>query len=203
MLPLLFVAPSFAEEKPLTEVCSPNFRVLTDGSDREARRIAQEFEQMRAVFAIGFPNMRLTTGAPLLVFAMQNEHGMKALAPALWNDKGPKPAGFFQHGWEKQFAIVRVDQDVPGAHQVVYHEYVHSLLHTNFRWLPTWLDEGLAEFYGNTRFEHTKFYVGTPSLRVRYLRNRKLIPLETLLTVNPYVYYRSKEDDIETFYAES
>jgi len=144
----LFAGSSFAGEKTLAEVRSPNFRVLTNGSDHDARRIALEFEQMRAVFAVGFPNMRLTTGAPLLIFAMQTENDMKWLAPAIWkNHKGPMPAGLFDHGWEKQFAIVRLDQDRPGAYNVVYHEYVHTLLHSNFRWLPTWLDEGLAEFY--------------------------------------------------------
>lgn len=196
--------PSFADQKPLTEVRSPNFRVLTDGSDRDGRRIALEFEQMRAIFAAGFTSMRLSTGAPLLIFAMQNERSMKDLAPAEWKDKSSRPAGVFQNGRERQFAIVRLDQDVPGAYQVVYHEYVHSLLHTNFRWLPTWLDEGLAEFYGNTRFEGKKSYVGTPSPRARELQNRGLtIPLETILAVNPHTFYRGKEDQIATFYAES
>jgi tetratricopeptide (TPR) repeat protein len=198
------VMPSFADEKPLTEVRSPNFRVLTNGSDHDARRIALEFEQMRAVFAVGFPHMRLTTGSPLLIFAVQDENGMKALAPGRWkNFKGPKPAGYFQHGWEKQFAVVRVDQDRPGAYNVVYHEYVHTLLHSNSRWLPAWLDEGLAEYFGNTRFEGNKISVGVPSQRAFLLRNRQFIPLETLLTVNPWTYYRGKEDEISAFYAES
>jgi hypothetical protein len=150
-LALSFAASTFAGDKPFTEVRSPNFRVLTNGSEHDARRIALEFEQMRAVFAIEFPKMRLTTGAPLLIFAVQTENDLKSLAPAKWkNHKGPLPAGLFEHGWEKQFAIVRLDQDVPGAYNVVYHEYVHTLLHSNFRWLPTWLDEGLADFYGST-----------------------------------------------------
>jgi Tfp pilus assembly protein PilF len=203
-LALSFASASLAGEKPFTEVRSPNFRVLTNGSEHDARRIALEFEQMRAVFAVGFPNMRLTTGAPLLIFAVQTENDMKSLAPAFWkNHKGPLPAGLFDHGWEKQFAIVRIDQDVPGAYHVVYHEYVHTLLHSNFRWLPTWLDEGLAEFYGNTRFEPKKSYVGAPSTRVYQLKNRTLIPLETLLVVNPWSYYRGDETQIATFYAES
>src|ERR1700692_4423747 len=193
-----------AADKPFTEVRSPNFRVLTNGSEHEARRIALEFEQMRAVFAVGFPNMRLTTGAPLLIFALQTENDIKSLAPAIWkNHKGPMPAGYFDHGWEKQFAVVNISVDIPGAYNVVYHEYVHSLLHTNFRWLPTWLDEGLAEYYGNTRFESKKLYVGAPSLRVEYLKGRQMIPLETLLTVNPYSYYRGKPEQIDVFYAES
>jgi tetratricopeptide (TPR) repeat protein len=200
----LFAASTFAADKPFTEVRSPNFRVLTNGSEHDARRIALEFEQMRAVFAVAFPNMRLTTGAPLVIFAVLTENDMKALAPAMWKDhKGPLPGGLFQHGREKQFAIVRLDQDVPGAHNVVYHEYVHTLLHTNFRWLPTWLDEGLAEFYGNTRFEGKKSYVGAPSTRVYQLRNHTIIPLETLLVVNPWIYFRGDQTQISTFYAES
>ena len=63
-LVLLSAGSSFAGDKPFTEVRSPNFRVLTNGSEHDARRIALEFEQMRAVFAVGFPKMRLTTGAP-------------------------------------------------------------------------------------------------------------------------------------------
>src|SRR3984893_1146843 len=90
----LFAVSSFAGEKPFTEVRSPNFRVLTNGSEHDARKIALEFEQMRAVFAIEFPKMRLTTGAPLLIFAVQTENDMKALAPAMWkHHKGPLPAG--------------------------------------------------------------------------------------------------------------
>src|ERR1700688_3395274 len=203
-LALLRASVSFAGEKPFTEVRSPNFRVLTNGNEHDARRIALEFEQMRAVFAIEFPKMRLTTGAPLLIFAVQTENDLKSLAPAKWkNHKGPLPAGLFEHGWEKQFAIVRLDQDVPGAYNVVYHEYVHTLLHSNFRWLPTWLDEGLADFYGSTRFEGKKSYVGAPSTRVNDLKNRPMIPLETLLVVNPWWYFRGDENQIYTFYAES
>jgi hypothetical protein len=113
-------------EKPRTEVHSPNFRVLTNGTAGEGRRIAREFEQMRAVFAIAFPKMRLETGAPLIIFAPRDESSMKAMAPAFWKPSGTKPAGLFQKGWERQYAVVRLDQDVPGKYNVVYHEYVHT-----------------------------------------------------------------------------
>ena len=36
------------------------------------------------------------------------------------------------------------------TYALVFHEYTHSILHMNARWLPTWLDEGMAEFYGYT-----------------------------------------------------
>jgi tetratricopeptide (TPR) repeat protein len=202
---LLGITPkaSHAGEKPWIEVRSPNFRVLTNGKENDGRRVAREFEQMRAVFALGFPKMRLDTGSPLLIFAPRDEYSMKAMAPSFWKGGGPKPAGLFQHGWERQYAVIRLDQDVPGRYNVVYHEYVHTLLHANFRWLPTWLDEGLAEFYGNTRFEQTKTYVGAPSTRVYRLQSGMLIKLDELISENPWRKFRNDDERIDMFYSEA
>jgi len=85
-------------EKPWIEVRSQQFRVLRDGDTRGASDSAREFEQMRAVFAAGAVNMRLESGVPLLVFATRQSNIL----------------GFFHEGWEKQFAVVRVDSDRPG-----------------------------------------------------------------------------------------
>src|SRR5262249_50407417 len=85
----------------------------------------------------------------------------------------------------------------------VYHEYTHTLLHANFQWLPTWLDEGLAEFYGNSRFESSKTYVGAPSTHVRLLRQKTLIKLDELIAENPWVKFSKDQDGRDLFYAES
>ncbi len=62
---------------------------------------------------------------------------------------------------------------------LVYHEYTHTILHLNSHWLPTWLDEGMAEFYSYTRFEQHKTISapdGTGQIRCRVRRCRsKLI----------------------------
>lgn len=193
-----------ASDKQWTEVQSAHFRVLTNGEAGDARRVAREFEQMRAVFSSSFPNMRLETGAPLLVFAPLDEDSMKKLAPARWKVKGaPRVAGFFLHGWDRQFAVICIEQDIPGTYQVVYHEYVHTLLHANFQWLPTWLDEGFAEYYGGTRFEKSKIYIGAPTTRVYSVQGQPLIPLEKLLTINPFTEFRGDERQIDLFYSES
>jgi tetratricopeptide (TPR) repeat protein len=199
----VFVPAARSGEKPWTEVRSPNFRVLTNGSAGDGRRVAHEFEQMRAVFALAFPKMRLETGAPLVIFAPRDESSMKAMAPDFWKGPGPKPAGLFQHGWERQYAVIRLDQDIPGRYNVVYHEYVHTLLHANFRWLPTWLDEGLAEFYGSTRFEGDKIYLGAPSVRVQRLRGATLIKVDELISENPWAKFRNDEQQIDLYYSEA
>ncbi len=191
------------KESPWTEVKSPHFRVITNGSEGSARRIAKEFEQVRSVFARGFPQMRLETGSPLLVFAPADEASMRHLAPIMWKKHPPNLAGYFKHGWERQFAVVRLDQDIPGAYQVVYHEYTHTLLSANTHWLPQWLGEGLADYYGGTRFEGAKVYVGAPIARIQAMYQQVPIPLEELITVNPYVKYRGDDRRINLFYAES
>jgi tetratricopeptide (TPR) repeat protein len=197
-------APLSAGQHPWVEVKSPHFRVLTDGSVGDARHLALQFEQMRAVFGVGFPKMRLDTGAILTILAPSNEYSLHDLAPAFWKKEASKFAGIFQDGWERKYAIVRLDQNRPGAQfTAVYHEYTHTLLHANFQWLPIWLDEGLAEFYGNSRFEGSKTYVGAPSVHVQLLRQKTLIKLDELISENPWVKFHNDQDGRDLFYAES
>src|SRR5215813_380739 len=77
---------AMAGEKPWTEIRSPHFRVLTNGSTSDARSVAYEFEQLRYVFATRVPNARLESGAPLLVFAVRDEETAKRLEPHIWKN---------------------------------------------------------------------------------------------------------------------
>jgi Tfp pilus assembly protein PilF len=193
-----------ASDKEWFEVRSQHFRVMTDGSEREARRVAREFEQIRFAMSGVYPKLRLDSGAPLLVMCPRDETSLKAIAPGFWQGKQFKPAGFFQHGWDKEYAVVRLDSIRPESYQVVYHEYVHSVMHLNIRWLPVWLDEGLADFHANTRFEKSRIYVGAPSsYRLGVIRSRTPIPLETLLSITPSSPYYHDETKAELFYAQS
>jgi hypothetical protein len=150
-----------AGEKPWIEVRSPHFRLITNGSESAGRHMARQFELIRAVFATQFPGFQLEGNEPLLILAPRDKEITNGI-------RIPENiAGLYHHGWERDFAVVRLDavtSDVrnPDTYSVVYHEYVHSLLHVNFRWIPSWLDEGLAEFYGYTRFEGDKMYIGAP-----------------------------------------
>src|ERR1700685_3375170 len=99
--------------------------------------------------------------------------------------------------------MVRLDTMIgEGAKEIVYHEYTHTIFHLNFHWLPVWLDEGLANFYGYTRFEEHKIYVGAPPARYGMPRG-SLIPVETLISVQQGSAYYRDEDKVYQFYAES
>jgi Tfp pilus assembly protein PilF len=189
-------------EEPWTEVSSPHFRVLTNGDTSDARHVAHEFEQMRFVFATEFPGFRLDSGAPLTIFAVRDEKTAKELDTSLKRRHADQVAGEFARHWDKQYALVRLDEQTGlESNDIVYHEYTHSILALNSHWLPDWLNEGLAEFYGYTQFEGNKIYIGGPTVRVRALQQVP-IPIETLLTMSES--QASKDNNkMEIFYAES
>ena len=182
------------------EVQSPHFRVVTDGSERDGRAVAKEFEQIRHVFVLRFNRAQLETGAPLLVVAV-GEPGLHALGPQFWNERD-RVLGQFIKGWEQQFALVRLDRSGDFDQITVFHEYAHSVLHANLHWLPTWLDEGMAEFYAYTRIEGEHTYIGAPSLRLRNLKEETPIPMAEMLVATSGTYAKDalRED---LFYGEA
>ncbi len=197
---LALVRLSTASAQTWREIQSPHFRVVTDGSDKDGRDVANEFEQMRSVFATLFRNPVLDIDAPLLIVAV-HEQGLQALAPAFWNQRD-KVSGQFVRGWERQFALVRLDSSGNLSQAVVFHEYTHTILHANLHWMPTWLDEGLAEFYAYTRFDGNHIYIGGPSVRLDHLKSEPLIPVPQMMTATSATFFNDKFRD-DLFYGEA
>jgi len=175
-----------AKDRPWTEIRSPHFRLMTNGDADEARHVLRQFELMRATFESVFSHFKLDAPAPLLILAPKDESTAKDLLPQMWPHPGPNLGGLYEHAWEREYALVRLDaiESDPNAYHIIYHEYVHSLLHINFRWLPQWLDEGLAEFYGYTAFDNEKVYLGSPPDidLFRFLISKPPIPLQEFIT---------------------
>src|SRR5579871_2622426 len=200
---LVATLPSFAGEKPWVEVRSPHFRILTNGSANDARKVAHEFEQMRFVFENQNAQFHLEGGAPLMIFAAEDEPTAKSLEPFTWKLKGAKPSGIYYHAWAREYVMMRLDEWKLGAHEVVYHEYTHSILHRNLHWIPVWLDEGIADFYGFSRFEANRILVGAPPERYRMVSGQVLIPIDTLISVDRSSPYYRDWDKVYRFYGES
>lgn len=197
---IAFLRSSASSAQTWREIQSPHFRVVTDGSDKDGRDVAKEFEQMRSIFSTLFRNPVLDTGAPLLIVAV-HEPGLQALAPIFWNQRD-KIAGAFFRGWERQFALVRLDGTGNLSQAVVFHEYTHSILHANVHWMPTWLDEGFAEFYAYTRFQDDQIYIGAPSVRLNHLKSASLIPIPQMLTADSGTFFNDKRQS-DLFYGEA
>jgi tetratricopeptide (TPR) repeat protein len=196
-----------AAEKPEVwrEAHSPNFKVVTNGNEKQARRVVGRFEQIRQVFKVAFPNLKVDTSSPILILAAKDGKTFDALSPEVWKKRGQlRRGGFFLRGPEKNFVLLRLDVETDELYHAVFHEYTHLLMHQSISSLPLWIDEGLAEFYANTRILDKEVNLGYPSAdHVRHLRENRMIPLTTLFSVDHSSPYYNEENKGSVFYAQS
>jgi tetratricopeptide (TPR) repeat protein len=186
------------------EVRSPHFVVLTDSNEKQARRIAGQFEQMRAVFHMLIPNAASDVGSPIVVVALKDKKGFQALEPEAYLAKGQIDlAGYFMSTPDKNYILLRLDAEGEHPFATVYHEYTHFMLR-KAEWIPLWLNEGLAEFYQNTDIHEKEVLLGEPSGdNIEFLRENRLLPLTTLFQVDHTSPYYHDEQKGSVFYAES
>jgi tetratricopeptide (TPR) repeat protein len=194
-----------AKPQAWIEVRSPHFVVVSDANEKRARRVALQFELIRAVFQKSFPRARVDPVGQVTVLAARDEKSLKNLLPEFWEEKGQlHPDGIFVRGPEKNFVALRVDVPSEDAYHTIYHEYVHMLMSLNVPWLPTWLNEGIAEVYGNSFIGEKAVHLGRPSLaHLALLRQGRLLPLDVLLAVDHSSPYYNEADKASIFYAQS
>lgn len=198
------VSSSAASKDTWVEVRSPNFTVVSNAGDKEARKIADQFEQFREVFHSSPAKLRVDLGKPLIIFAVKNEDSLKLLLPAYWEAKGHvHPFGIYVPGEERHFVAVRTDVQGENPYQVVYHEYTHAIMNLNYRDLPVWLGEGLAEFFGNSTIHEKDVEIGKISTyHLLALQQSRLIPIDVLLEADEQSPYYNEQNRVSVFYAE-
>ena len=207
LLLLLSTAPTPARAKAeeWVEIRSPHFTVVTNSNEKTGRRIADQFERMRSVFHVVLPRMSIETSAPVVVLAIKDEKGFRALEPQEYLQKGQlQLGGLFLRAADKNYVLLRLDAEGSHPYSVVYHEYTHLLLSKAEEWLPLWLNEGLAQFFQNTDIHDKDVLMGEPSDEsLRLLLQNKPLPLATLFTVDTKSPYYHEENKGSIFYAES
>ena len=187
------------------EVRSPHFVVLSDSNEKQARHVADQFERVRSVFHVLFPKADVDPASPIIVVAVKDKKGFRALEPEAYLRKGQLDlAGYFLHAPDKNYVLLRLDVEGEHPFATVYHEYTHLLIDNSGVWLPLWLNEGLAEFFQNTEIHDKDAQIGEPSKDdILYLRQNRLMPLTTLLQVDVNSPYYHEEQKGSIFYAES
>ena len=187
------------------EVKSPNFVVLSDASQKQARRTARSLEQFRSLLQTALPKLKMDSGSPLIAFALRDEKSFKALLPGESLAKGAAlPGGLFISSPERYFVLLRTDAPGELGYHAVYHEYVHLVMRLNFPDMPLWLNEGFAEFFGFARVSDGKSDLGMPSPDLlQTLKNGTMIPLATLLEVSYDSPYYREQGKVDMFYAQS
>ncbi len=202
----MWCAPGRAQKAELwIEVRSPNFVVVSNASEKQARSVAEQFELFRALVQRMLPKANIDLGKPLTILAAKNEKSLKELLPEYWEQKGRvHPAGMFVPGQEKLYVALRMDVYGDYPYQIIYHEFMHAILRRNFQNIPLWMNEGFAELFGYSVLGGKQAGVGRPSVgHLQQLQEQKLLPLETLLTVDHNSPHYNEGNKASVFYAQS
>lgn len=196
-----------ARKEAWVEVRSPHFVAYSDAGEAEARRALKGFEGIRTIFQGIFPGIRVDPPKPVIILVVEDEAAMKRLLPRSFEGRDPKrPTGIFTSGQDRNYALLRLDVDKQAdqPYFVLFHEYTHSIVHQNFPALPTWLDEGLADFYGATEIRPSHVYLGRiPAGRLARLRQGGVLPLDKMLQVTQASPHYREGEKTGLFYAQS
>jgi hypothetical protein len=123
------------------EVRSPHFVVLTDTNEKQAHRMASQFERMRAVFHLLMPTASDSAGSPVIVLALKDKKAMQTLLPEAYLAKGSLDlAGLFLRAPDKNYILVCLDAQDAHPLATVYHEYTHFMMRNASEWIPLWLN---------------------------------------------------------------
>lgn len=187
------------------EVRSPNFIVVSNAGEGQARKTAVQFEQVRSLFRDSLPYVKNSPSPVITVLAVKDENSLRDLLPEYWAEKGhTHPAGIFVSGPYEQFQVALNLGAGDNPLQTVYHEYYHSVTMPYFPDLPIWVAEGMADFFGNSQIGDKTALVGVPNADlIGELRNGPLIPLPVLFKVDQKSPYYNEQKRVSLFYAES
>ena len=182
------------------QVSSPNFRVVSNASEKRSREVAWQFEQIRAAMLALWPWMQGNLDRPVLVVAAKDENTMKQLVPQYW-EKGGRihPDSVFVASPDRHYIALRADAraedtDAINPFYASYWSYSGLLLDASFdRDLPLWLRDGLAGVLSNTIVRENEIRFGmAPPWYLRTINSASRLRLAQLFTTTRNdTYYRN------------
>ncbi len=197
--------PAWAFHSSWLEVTTPHFIVASNSPAAQARLVAEQLERVRAVFQKAFPGMRLYPDVPVVVLVPADQATFADLEPKTWLEQGAVGRqGMFYRGPDVNYVLVLIGAAGDDRYRVVYHEFSHLMLEDNYKSIPLWLNEGLAQFYANMEIEGNNVRLGLPSqYDLELLRLNRLLPLPTLFAVGHSSPYYNEAGLGTMFYAQS
>ena len=167
--------------EPWIQVRSPSFLLFSNAGERHTRNITTDLERLRSALAQLNPDLTLSSPQPTCIYVFRNDGSFRPYK-LLYNGQPLAGEGYFISHPEANYVVINGEGD---KRAVVYHEYLHSILRTNYPGLPLWLNEGLAEYYSTFRVGSTQAWIGTAiSDHVAWLQRHTMIPLRELFAMD-------------------
>jgi tetratricopeptide (TPR) repeat protein len=188
------------------EIATPDFIVTGNAPAGELRRTLVELTRFRDALTRLFPSAVVTSPVPTYVVVLRDFDAFQRFQP---RDMRGRPmqnvGGYFSRGADANVIVLPMSRGDTSL-QTIFHEYTHYFISRNVRTaVPTWLNEGLAEFYGTFRGDYRgQTLIGTvPPSRAGTLRSNTFVPLRDIVSPRDLQAMWRWERQIGMFYAES
>ena len=167
-LAITLATPIEAADPTWIEIRSNHFTVISDGGQRSTRDILQQCEQVRSAIHTMWPWANIDLDRPILVLAVKNEDGMKALLPQAWEQKDAvRPASILVTGPDRHYIALRADiqpndrEGTVNPYNSAYWSYASLILRSGLKAdLPIWLTIGIADIMSNINVTNSTIKVG-------------------------------------------
>jgi tetratricopeptide (TPR) repeat protein len=191
--------------EPWVEIRTAHFIVASDGGEKTARRIADEFESLLRAFQATMPNSRVGTGIPVRILAARNGESFAHMAPEFPYDKRhDQPPGLMVSGAEKTYIGIRANASGHFPYIDIFQNYAREILKLSYRNLPPWLEEGYSTVYGNVTYSDRGIRLERPDPEdLSVLFESPLLPLDLVLHVDRSSGYYSPGNKQSVYFAES
>lgn len=204
---LLLAGPAAALDVPplrraWVAVETPHFLVNSDARPGKAREVAVDLERMVAAMAQVVP-LAARSYLPTQVYLFASDAEFEDYCAAAAGRSCSGLAGLFLPGQYGDYLLVSGDRSEE-ARAVACHELTHALVRDGLSYVPVWLNEGLADFWGSFSVVGKDVRIGRPDEgHLALLRRQGLLPLATVLDVT----YDSPEYNVPArrpaFYAQA
>lgn len=179
--------------------------VVGNAREGDLKGAARHIASFRATLEILIPGLQLSAPQPTTLIVFRDHPSFTEFAPR--DARGRRQlnvAGYFSDAADRNYLVLPVFVDRRLTYETAFHEYTHYVISRNFRGVPLWLNEGLAEFYSTFDLDDEgRAIVGrVPSSRVWTLSTERLRPLRALL-LGESGSRGFGSTDVDLFYAQS
>src|SRR5439155_10469455 len=140
---------------------------------------------------------------PIEVLLIGDEQTMKELEPE-YNGRKVAVAGYYQGGPDRDFIVLSGRVFPETLTSVVYHELTHYFIARGLRSRPTWLNEGLAEYFSTAEIRDDEISLGAISNdRLQLLKTSPMLSLKDFFAVDSSSSYYNESSKASVYYAQA
>lgn len=203
----LLSASAFAKDTWIN-VRSKNFFLVGNANEKQMRQVATKLEQFRESFRLIFAKVNFNSSVQTNVIVFKDDKAYNPFKPKRANGKiDEEIAGYFQSGEDVNYITLSTEGEITDAYGVIFHEYTHFLLDTNFgrSQIPAWFNEGMAEYYQTFKIENDqKVLLGDiQQNHLWFLQQNQLIPFKTFFEIDHYSLQQNGNHSRSVYYAQA